>query len=97
MERRRVSFGAGRYAEVLAFLRASKNDPPLLPSRDCVLCKDDGSYHTCAQNYEKGIYDENTGQELNRERKPKPNGRLIRRVIAKSEWTVDGVDCERSR
>jgi hypothetical protein len=56
---------------------------------DRVLCKDDGSYRTCAQNYEKGIYDENTGQELDPERKPKPNGRLIRIVIAKSKRTVE--------
>jgi hypothetical protein len=58
-------------------LVAAKLDVDGLLWLDRVLCKDDGSYHTCAENYEKGIYDENTGQELNRERKPKPNGRLV--------------------
>lgn len=44
---------------------------------DRVLCRDDNSYHACSQDYEKGVFDENTGQELDRERKPKPNGRLV--------------------
>jgi hypothetical protein len=44
---------------------------------DRVLCRDDSSYHACSQDYEKGVFDENTGQELDRDRKPKPNGRLV--------------------
>lgn len=42
-----------------------------------ILCKDDSAYHVCAADYEKGIFDENTGGELDRDRKPKVNGRAV--------------------
>jgi hypothetical protein len=39
-----------------------------------VLCRDDSSYHACAKSYQAGVFDENTGQALGRDRKPKANG-----------------------
>jgi hypothetical protein len=42
-----------------------------------VLCRDDATYRACAGNYQSGIFDENTGQELARDRKPKPGGVLV--------------------
>jgi hypothetical protein len=42
-----------------------------------ILCRDDSNYHACAKAYQKGIFDENTGQELDRDRKPKPDGDLV--------------------
>jgi len=44
---------------------------------DRVLCRDDHSYSTCAKDYQKGIFDENTGQALDRDRKPKPHGAML--------------------
>jgi hypothetical protein len=58
-------------------LVAAKLDVDGLLWLDRVLCKDDSTYHACAQDYEKGIFDENTGQELDGDRKPKPNGRVV--------------------
>jgi hypothetical protein len=42
-----------------------------------VLCSDDRSYSACAEKYQSGIFDENTGQELGHDRKPKPDGALV--------------------
>jgi hypothetical protein len=42
-----------------------------------VLCRDDQSYRVCAKNYQAGIFDENTGIELDRHRKPKANGAAV--------------------
>jgi hypothetical protein len=44
---------------------------------DRVLCRDDHSYSTCAKDYQKGVFDENTGQALDRDRKPKPHGATL--------------------
>ena len=53
----------------------SDNDGLLWLER--VLCRDDSSYHVCAKRYEPGVFDENTGQELGRDRKPKANGGAV--------------------
>jgi hypothetical protein len=58
-------------------LVAARGDVDGLLWLDRVLCQDDSTYHACAQDYEKGIFDENTGQELDRDRKPKANGRVV--------------------
>lgn len=58
-------------------LVAAKGDVDGLLWLDRVLCQDDSTYHACARDYEKGIFDENTGQELDRDRKPKANGRAV--------------------
>jgi hypothetical protein len=42
-----------------------------------VLCHDDSSYHACAKSYQAGVFDENTGQALGRDRKPKSNGGTV--------------------
>lgn len=57
-------------------LVAAKLDDDGLLWLERILCKDDATYHACAGDYEKGIFDKNTGQELDRDRKPKPNGRV---------------------
>ena len=44
---------------------------------DRVLCRDDQSYSTCAKEYQKGVFDQNTGQVLDRDRKPKPHGATL--------------------
>ena len=58
-------------------LVAAKLDEDGLLWLDRVLCKGDNNYQTCSRDYEKGIFDENTGQELDRDRKPKRNGLVI--------------------
>jgi hypothetical protein len=42
-----------------------------------VLCRDDKSYRDCAGNFQAGIFDENTGIELDRHRKPKADGAAV--------------------
>jgi hypothetical protein len=44
---------------------------------DRVLCKADRSYEACAQKYAVGLFDENTGRELGRDYKPKPDGEWV--------------------
>jgi hypothetical protein len=58
-------------------LVAARGDRDGLLWLDRVLCRDDAGYHACAANYQAGIFDENTGQELGRDRKPKPTGTSI--------------------
>lgn len=42
-----------------------------------VLCRDDAGYRDCARNYRAGVFDENTGVELDRHRRPKAGGAAI--------------------
>jgi hypothetical protein len=42
-----------------------------------VLCGDDASYRACAEKYQPGIFDANTGRELTRHHQAKPDGALI--------------------
>jgi hypothetical protein len=42
-----------------------------------VICRDDKTYRDCAKNYQAGIFDENTGAELDRHRKPKTDGAAV--------------------
>jgi hypothetical protein len=44
---------------------------------DRVLCKADRSYAACAQKYAIGVFDANTGGELGRDYKPKPDGEWV--------------------
>jgi hypothetical protein len=58
-------------------LVVAKGDRDGLLWLDRVLCRDDAAYRACAGNYQSGIFDENTGQELARDRKPKPGGVVV--------------------
>jgi hypothetical protein len=58
-------------------LVAARGDRDGLLWLERVLCRDDAAYRACAGNYQSGIFDENTGQELTRDRKPKPGGALV--------------------
>jgi hypothetical protein len=58
-------------------LVVAKSDPDGLLWLERVLCRDDGSYHACAKSYQAGVYDQNTGQALGRDRKPKANGATV--------------------
>ena len=58
-------------------LVAARSDRDGLLWLERVLCRDDAGYRACATNYQAGTFDENTGQELARDRKPKPAGALI--------------------
>lgn len=58
-------------------LVAAKLDVDGLLWLERILCKDDSTYHACAGDYEKGVFDENAGHELDRDRKPKPNGHTV--------------------
>jgi len=58
-------------------LVAARGDYDGLVWLDRVLCRDDGSFRACARNYRSGIFDENTGRELDRHRKPKPDGAVV--------------------
>jgi hypothetical protein len=42
-----------------------------------VLCRDDSSYHACAKDYQAGVFDQNSGQALGRDRKPKAQGAKV--------------------
>jgi hypothetical protein len=42
-----------------------------------VLCRDDTTYRDCAKNFRAGVFDENTGIELDRHRKPKAGGAAV--------------------
>lgn len=58
-------------------LVVAKSDRDGLLWLERVLCRDDGSYHACAKDYQAGVFDQNTGQALGRDRKPKVNGGLV--------------------
>jgi hypothetical protein len=58
-------------------LVAARSDREGLLWIDRVLCKADRSYETCAQKYAVGVFDENTGRELSRDYKPKPDGEWV--------------------
>jgi hypothetical protein len=58
-------------------LVAARSDPDGLLWIDRVLCKADRSYAACAQKYAIGVFDENTGRELGRDYKPKPDGEWV--------------------
>jgi hypothetical protein len=58
-------------------LVAARSDRDGLLWLDRVLCRDDAGYRACEANYRHGMFDENTGQELARDRKPKPGGASI--------------------
>jgi hypothetical protein len=58
-------------------LVAARGDRDGLLWIDRVLCKADRSYETCAQKYAVGVFDENTGRELDRDYKPKADGEWV--------------------
>jgi hypothetical protein len=58
-------------------LVAARGDRDGLLWIDRVLCKADRSYEACAQKYAVGAFDENTGRELGRDYKPKPDGEWV--------------------
>jgi hypothetical protein len=58
-------------------LVAARSDRDGLLWIDRVLCKADRSYEACAQKYAIGVFDENTGRELGRDYKPKPEGEWV--------------------
>jgi hypothetical protein len=55
-------------------LVVARSDDDGLLWLDHVLCRDDHGYATCAKDYQKGVFDKNTGQALDRDRKPKTHG-----------------------
>ena len=58
-------------------LVAARSDRDGLLWIDRVLCKADRSYEACAQKYAVGVFNENTGRELGRDYKPKPDGEWV--------------------
>jgi len=58
-------------------LVAARSDGDGLLWIDRVLCKADRAYTACAQKYSIGAFDENTGRELGRDYKPKPDGEWV--------------------
>jgi hypothetical protein len=64
-------FGAG------GDLVAARSDREGLLWIDRVLCKADRSYEACTQKYALGVFDENTGRELGRDYRPKPDGEWV--------------------
>lgn len=53
---------------------AARSDRDGLVWMDRVLCRQGEGFRECAKKYRSGIFDENTGQELSRDRKPKIDG-----------------------
>lgn len=58
-------------------LVAARSDRDGLLWIDRVLCKADRTFESCAQKYQPGVFDEDTGRELGRDRKPKANGEWV--------------------
>ena len=56
---------------------AARSDHDGLLWIDRVLCKADRAYEACAQKYAVGVFNENTGRELARDYKPKPDGEWV--------------------
>jgi hypothetical protein len=64
-------FGAG------GDLVAARSEGDGLLWIDRVLCKADRSYDACAEKYAIGVFDEDTGRELDRRHKPKVDGEWV--------------------
>jgi hypothetical protein len=61
-----------------ADLVAARGDRDGLVWIDRVLCsKADRNFESCAEKYQSGVFDEETGRELGRDRKPKANGEWV--------------------
>jgi hypothetical protein len=61
-----------------ADLVAARSDRDGLVWIDRVLCsKADRNFESCAEKYQSGVFDEETGRELGRDRKPKANGEWV--------------------
>jgi hypothetical protein len=58
-------------------LVAARSDRDGLLWIDRVLCKADRTFESCAGKYQPGVFDEDTGRELGRDRKPKANGEWV--------------------
>jgi hypothetical protein len=58
-------------------LVAARSDADGLLWIDRVLCKAGRSYGSCAEKYAIGVFDENSGRELGRDSKPKPDGEWV--------------------
>jgi hypothetical protein len=58
-------------------LIAARSDDDGIVWLERVLCKDQAGYRDCAKQYRSGFFDANTGQELDKTRKPKPDGARI--------------------
>jgi hypothetical protein len=58
-------------------LVAARTDRDGLLWIDRVLCKADRAYPTCAEKYAIGVFDQNTGRELERDFKPKADGEWV--------------------
>jgi hypothetical protein len=68
-----ASFAFGASGDLVA----ARSDRDGLLWLDRLLCKADRSYAACAQKYALGVFDENTGQELERDYKPKADGEWV--------------------
>jgi hypothetical protein len=55
-------------------LVVAKSDRDGMVWLERVLCSDDSTYRTCAHAYRHGLFDANTGQELDKHLHPKPKG-----------------------
>jgi len=58
-------------------LVAARSDADGMVWLERTLCADDGDYRTCAKAYRHGVFDANTGQELDKHHRPKTNGTVI--------------------
>jgi hypothetical protein len=68
------SFPFGATADLVA----ARSDRDGLVWIDRVLCsKADRTFESCAEKYQSGVFDEETGRELGRDRKPKANGESV--------------------
>ena len=58
-------------------LVAARSDRDGLLWIDRVLCKAGRTFTSCAEKYQPGVFDEETGRELGRDRRPKAHGEAI--------------------
>ena len=65
------------FASAAGDLVAARTDPDGLVWVDRVLCRSGEGFKDCAKKYQTGIFDESSGRELARDRKPKVDGALV--------------------
>jgi hypothetical protein len=58
-------------------LVAARGDDDGLVWLERVLCRDGAGYRDCAKDYRAGVFDENSGLELDRHRRPKVGGAAV--------------------
>jgi len=74
---RRFASDTGSFLFAAGDLVAARGDRDGAVWLDRVLCRGDRSFQACVEKYQAGVFDEETGRELEGDRKPKANGEWV--------------------